>query len=99
MTAEAIDADPWLSFPPDGQGRWVIRDRETRQPLVSPLDHDREAGDISYVGRLAYHGGSLFVIAGVHAMGSLGAVEYLSQHMAPRTGTLRASGCESPFPA
>ena len=94
VTAEAIDADPWLSFQPDEQGRWVIRDRETRQPLVSPLDRDRKAEDISYVGRLAYQGGSLFVIAGVHAMGSLGAVEYLSQHMADlygRVGTSRFS--------
>jgi hypothetical protein len=81
VTAEAIDSDPWLSFQPDEDGRWVIRDRETHQPLVSPLDRDKEGEDIAYVGRLAYQGGTLFVIAGVHAMGSLGAVEYISEHL------------------
>ncbi len=81
VTAEAIDSDPWLSFGPDEQGRWVIRDRETGQPLVSPLDRERENEDIAYVGRLAYQGGMLFVIAGVHALGSLGAVQYLAENL------------------
>ena len=79
ITAEAIESDPWLSFQADDNGRWVIRDRETGQALVSPLDRDTEDEDIAYVGRLAYQGGTLFVIAGVHAMGSLGAVDVLGR--------------------
>lgn len=94
VTAEAITSDPWLSLRPDDQGRWVIRDRETGQPLVSPLGRDKDGEDIAYVGRLAYQGGTLFVIAGVHALGSIGAVEYLGEHLADlydRVGTQRFS--------
>ena len=80
ITAEAIESDPWLSFQADGDDTWVIRDRDTGQALISPLDRDSGSEDIAYVGRLAYQGGTLFVIAGVHAIGSLGAVEYLGQH-------------------
>lgn len=94
VTAEAIDSDPWLAFSPDDQGRWVIRDRETRQPLVSPLDRDKDNSDIAYVGRLAHQGGTLFVIAGVHALGSLGAIDYIAQNLSElyeRLGTRRFS--------
>lgn len=94
VTARAIESDPWLSFRPDETGRWVIRDRETGQPLVSPLDRDKQGEDIAYVGRLRYQDGALFVIAGVHALGSLGAVEHLAEHMRDlyeRVGTRRFS--------
>ena len=37
--------------------------------------------DIAYVGRLRYRETSLLVIAGVHALGSVGAVDYLTQHL------------------
>lgn len=81
ITAEAIESDPWLSFTADENGTWVIRDRETGQALTSPLDRNSESEDVAYIGRLAYQGGTIFVIAGVHAIGSLGAVEHLAQHM------------------
>ena len=81
ITAEAIASDPWLSFQADSNDRWVIRDRETGQALISPLDRHSGREDIAYIGRLAYQGGTLFVIAGVQALGSLGAVEHLAQHV------------------
>jgi len=80
ISAEAIESDPWLSFHADDNDKWVIRDRETGQALVSPLDRDSEVEDIAYVGRLAFKGGTLLVIAGVHALGSLGAVAHLAEN-------------------
>ena len=40
------------------------------------------AGDVAYVGRVPRAGGTLLVIAGVHAIGSLGAVTWMREHLA-----------------
>ena len=36
---------------------------------------------MAYVGRLDHDGSGYFVIAGVHALGSVGAVDYLGRHL------------------
>jgi len=79
VTAEAIEADPHLSFAPDDAGRWLLRERDG-QTFTSPMDHGDPDGDIAYVARLPYRGSHLFVIAGVHALGSVGAVDHLTEH-------------------
>lgn len=55
---------------------------------MSPLDlsagadlADIQWSDFSYVGRLAYEGRALLVITGIHAFGSVGAVDYLARHL------------------
>lgn len=81
VTAEAIGADPHLSFEPDDAGRWVIADRATGRAYESPMDGEpSERADVAYVGRLPYGDGTLLVVAGVHAIGSLGAIHYLAGH-------------------
>ncbi|MGW2093265.1 hypothetical protein [Promicromonospora sukumoe] len=93
VTAEAIEADPHLTFEPDDGGRWVISDRTAGDVFVSPFDIDDPSRDIAYVGRLNRNGKVLLVVAGVHAIGSVGAVDYLRRNLAK----LYATVGDSPF--
>jgi hypothetical protein len=82
VTAEAIDSDPFLSFERDSQGRWTIRERDGSRVYTSPMDdEDRTWADVAYVGRLAHRRGELLIIAGIHALGSVGAIDYLSRKL------------------
>ncbi len=83
VSAAALAEDPLLDFREEPGGRWVIADRTDGTRYLSPLD-DGEAGrDIAYLGRLPVPGGgSMLLIAGVHALGSVGAVDFLVGHAA-----------------
>jgi transcriptional regulator with XRE-family HTH domain len=82
VTEEAIRSDPFLTFEPDAQGRWAIRERDGSRVYVSPMDEGDDVwADVAYVGRLAYRKQELLVIAGIHALGSVGAIEYLSREL------------------
>ena len=73
-------ADPTLEFAPDRSNRWRFVDKDTGEELVSPRDRDpAEPGDCAYLGRLPGPDGRPFLlIAGIHAVGSLGVAHYLS---------------------
>jgi hypothetical protein len=76
-----IAADPLFDFRTDEAGRWSISDRESGQAYASPIDDDASADrDFAYVARLPRpdSGAPLVVIAGIHAIGSLGASRYLA---------------------
>jgi len=80
VSAAALAADPLLDFR-HRDGRWEIADRHNGARWASPLDDDPGSRrDIAYVGRLPVPGGSMLLIAGVHALGSVGAVDYLVGH-------------------
>lgn len=81
VTAEAIEADPLLTFGRDDDGRWTLRDKATGQHFHSPMDEGSADEDLAYLGRLPYGDGTLLVIAGIHALGSHGAVEYLASNL------------------
>lgn len=81
VTAEAIAADPYLSFEPDTDGNWAITDRATGEAFVSPSDTGDPTQDIAYIARLPHQGHALVIVAGVHALGSIGAVEYLTANL------------------
>jgi hypothetical protein len=81
VTARAIATDPHLAFEPDEHGLWTIRERDGSRVYRSAMDDAASAGwsDVAYVGRLSRPDGrSLLVIAGVHALGSVGAVDHLA---------------------
>src|SRR5215475_287611 len=82
VTAQALSADPFLNFRERG-GRWVIEDNTNSRVYSSPMDDDPsdEKADIAYIGRLPVDHGTMLVIAGVHAQGSVGAVDYLIGHL------------------
>ena len=94
VTADAIAADPHLAFDAD-DGRWTLRDKATRKRLTSPMDEGSTTEDLAYLGRLPYRDGTLLVIAGIHALGSHGAVEYLAANL---TTLYKAFGTQ-PFSA
>jgi hypothetical protein len=90
VTAEALAADPVLEFVADTTSRFLITDRATGDAFTSGMDDEQPSRrDVAYVGRLPYRSGSLFVIAGVHAIGSVGAVHYLTGHAAEVYATVR----------
>jgi len=77
---EIIETDPIYDYSPDAAGDWRLVERATGKEYRSPIDADPSADrDIAYLARLQRPDGRPFlVIAGVHAIGSLGAVAYLS---------------------
>jgi hypothetical protein len=64
-------------------GRWQIVHRITGDQYGSPADQPVPAdADLAYVGRHQYGDHIAVHIAGIHAIGSLGAVRYLAAHLA-----------------
>lgn len=81
VTAAALAADPVLDFRQEDD-RWLIADRADGTRFTSPLDDGATDRDIAYLGRLPVPGGTLLLVAGVHALGSVGAVDWLTGHAA-----------------
>jgi hypothetical protein len=83
VTAAAIESDPFLTFSTEPDGTWTIRERSTDTIYRSPMDDpDQERwSDIAYLGRLPIEDRTMIVIAGVHALGSVGAVDYLVKNL------------------
>ena len=73
--------EPAFALSQDQAGTWRFVDKTTGGALVSPMDREPpQPGDYAYLGRLAAPGGrSVLLIAGVHAVGSLGVAHYLSE--------------------
>jgi hypothetical protein len=95
VTAQALAADPLLEFVADETGRYGIADRVTGTRYLSDMDDDQPSPrDVAYVGRLPYRDGTLLVIAGVHAIGSVGAVHHLAGH-ADEVYRIVGEGCWS----
>jgi hypothetical protein len=82
VSATALARDPLLDFREEPGGRWTIADRTDGTRYLSPLDDGQADRDVAYLGRLPVPGGSMLLIAGVHALGSVGAVDYLVGHVA-----------------
>jgi hypothetical protein len=76
--ARLLAADPVLEVRQDG-GRWRIASRVTSEQWESPADGNPSVhADIAYIGRHNEDGRIVVHIAGIHAIGSLGAVRYLA---------------------
>jgi hypothetical protein len=90
VTAHALEADPILDFHEGPDRRWVIEDRTNGRIYRSPMDDEPadQTSDTAYLGRLPLNDGAILVIAGVHALGSVGAVDYLTHHLADLYNTV-----------
>lgn len=85
VTATAIESDPVLGFDAERTEKWSIRERDGSRVYESPMDDPAFPtwSDVAYIGRLALPGsrGQMVVVAGVHALGSVGAIDYLARHL------------------
>jgi hypothetical protein len=79
--ARLLATDPVLDVRQDG-GRWRITSRTSGEQWESPADGDpAESADVAYIGRHAGEDRVVVHIAGIHAIGSLGAVRYLADQL------------------
>ena len=92
VSAAALAADPLLDYR-ERDGRWAIAERASGTVHSSPWDHGDRTRDIAYLGRLPVPGGTMLLVAGVHALGSVGAVDWLAGHAAE----LHAAVGDRPF--
>lgn len=92
IAAELLDADPALRMG-EADGRWVIEHRDTGNGYVSPSDESRpESADLAYIGRHVDGDRVVLHIAGLHAIGSLGAIDYLANNAAALHGEVGERG-------
>ncbi|MFD5109238.1 sigma-70 family RNA polymerase sigma factor [Streptomyces cinereoruber] len=84
--AAVFGQDPRLAFETLPDGRWALVERESGKVYASPSDDPQNAtpADVAYLGRLPRPDGqgTFLLIAGVHAVGSLGVAHYLSENLA-----------------
>lgn len=84
VMAEAMRTDPLLAFEPDDDGRWIIRKRDSPvEYFGSPMDTGLGPpwSDVAYLGRIMVRDRPTLVIAGIHALGSVGAVDFLAHNL------------------
>ncbi|MFF8275082.1 sigma-70 family RNA polymerase sigma factor [Streptomyces lateritius] len=98
VTAAALQADPRLSYEMLLDGRWALIERDSGKTYTSPSDDpdDPALSDVAYLGRLPRPDGqgTFLLIAGVHAVGSLGVAHFLAENLADlysRAGTAEFS--------
>ncbi|GGY30539.1 hypothetical protein GCM10010363_08880 [Streptomyces omiyaensis] len=84
--AAVFHQDPRLTFETLPDGRWALAERESGKVYTSPSDDPggTTPADVAYLGRLPRPDGqgTFLLIAGVHAVGSLGVAHYLSENLA-----------------
>lgn len=82
FVGQVLDSDSRYGFASDDQG-WYLVDRETRTDYRSPRDADEELSDYAYIGRLPRPDGrgTFLYLAGIHAVGTLGAAKFIEEHI------------------
>lgn len=94
LASNLLDRDPHLALVSDEQGRWWIENAALGERHGSPTDErDAPAADLAYVARHRQEDGVTIHIAGLHAIGSLGAVHYLRQHLAEIYNSIGEESC------
>jgi hypothetical protein len=78
-----ISTDPVVGMAIGDGATWHIIDKASGQQHTSPMDDADEPrrGDHAYIARHSRDGHVITHIAGLHALGSIGAAHYLSEHL------------------
>jgi hypothetical protein len=77
-----LERDPLIAMTHGEDGLWRILDRTTGERHASPLDGEpRRRADHAYIARQVHEGRVVVHIAGLHALGSIGAAHYLTEHL------------------
>lgn len=79
-SAAMLAGDPNLNFH-EVDGRWVIEDRASGHCFTSPMDDGTDDEDVAYIGRITHERRTMLLIAGVHALGSVGAAAHLQANL------------------
>ena len=81
FVGQVLAADVNLGFRVDEKG-WYLINHQTKTEYRSPADSG-SPGDYAYLGRLPRPDGrgNFLYLAGIHAMGTLGAGKYLEDHI------------------
>lgn len=89
LVGQVLEADEHLAFDSGAQG-WFLRDLTTDEIYRSPSDNG-ESCDYAYIGRLPRpdEKGTFLYLAGIHAMGTLGAAQFLVNNLAELYGVAR----------
>ena len=79
-----MSADPVLGMEIGDGAKWAIVDKTTGEHHSSPMDNaeDPRRADHAYIARHSRDGQVITHIAGLHALGSIGAAHYLTEHLA-----------------
>ena len=79
-----LTTDPVLGMGLGDGARWHLTDKITGTAHTSPIDHPSRPrrADHAYIARHAYPDRAVVHIAGLHALGSIGAAQYLVEHLA-----------------
>jgi len=83
FVGQVLASDERYGYATDSQGSWYLVDRETGTDYRPPRDLTGEPCDYAYVGRLPRPDGrgTFLYLAGIHAMGTLGAARYVESNM------------------
>lgn len=81
LVGQVMESDPNHVFKQGARG-WFLFDRANDKTLRSPADSG-ESADYAWLGRLPTPSGngSFLYLAGIHAMGTIGAAHYLADHV------------------
>ncbi|PFG44563.1 hypothetical protein ATJ88_3291 [Isoptericola jiangsuensis] len=79
--ADLLDTDPRFTIGRDEDG-WFIEDRQTHEHHRSPMDTSGGSTDVAYVARRREGSRTITHVAGLHAIGSLGALTQLTDDAA-----------------
>jgi hypothetical protein len=90
IVAQVMQADPFLEFRQDDDGRWYLHNNETGDDYRSPGEPDGTR-DFGYLGRLSRPDGkgNFLIAAGIHPMGLLGTVTLLENDLTELYGAVR----------
>ncbi|GAA4560491.1 hypothetical protein [Pseudonocardia xishanensis] len=78
-----LNADPVLGMTIADGARWYIVDKTTGERFGSSMDDQTpRRADVAYLARHVREGQVITHVAGVHALGSVGAAHYLTEHLA-----------------